>query len=404
MSPTQLESFKCPDCAAPLEVEAGIRELTCTYCGHLIRVRHAPTVPRPVVLADPPASTSTDAPLPPAQVRAGLFFMLVFLGGVALAVYLLATREHMQWVTHTEGPFAVKVDDDTVEDLVGHHRLFHGKDETGSSTSDYVGAFDGGTHKLIWRAGPFGKPDAIHFGVSGKRVLVTDDRHNARLFDLASGKPTGSVALSDEAKRVCPSAGGFFVESVDGKGRFVDADAHARDQAAPADCVWDERCERSPGQFRQRSRCPQEVPDAPDFIGEGAVREGSALVELGRHRPGTQRPVIRCVDAQTLALRWTRDLATVDASTVRNEEPKTFALKGGVVYVSYRLEKGSRLIAITVADGRTLWDVLVPHSTEGGSAADTIVLSDTRIYLPHWTWLDVFDRETGASLGTIGRW
>ncbi|MCU1279063.1 MAG: hypothetical protein JWM53_2609, partial [bacterium] len=30
------------------------------------------------------------------------------------------------------------------------------------------------------------------------------------------------------------------------------------------------------------------------------------------------------------------------------------------------------------------------------------VVGARRVYVPHWTWLDVFDANSGAVIGTIG--
>ena len=88
---------------------------------------------------------------------------------------------------------------------------------------------------------------------------------------------------------------------------------------------------------------------------------------------------------------------------VKESVPRIFDVLGGVAYVQYELDKGAHLVALDTKTGATLWDVLVPRTNEG-SIADRMSISEKRIYLPHWTWLDVFERDRGKLVGTIGRW
>jgi hypothetical protein len=74
------------------------------------------------------------------------------------------------------------------------------------------------------------------------------------------------------------------------------------------------------------------------------------------------------------------------------------------LYVQYELrDEGARLQAVDASDGRKLWDVEVPRS-ESGSEASLMRVTKTRVYLPHWTWLDVFDVKDGKELATVGIW
>jgi hypothetical protein len=31
-------------------------------------------------------------------------------------------------------------------------------------------------------------------------------------------------------------------------------------------------------------------------------------------------------------------------------------------------------------------------------------VTKTRVYLPHWTWLDIFNIKTGQEVATVGIW
>ncbi|MGH7283874.1 MAG: hypothetical protein ACRELY_20300 [Polyangiaceae bacterium] len=79
-------------------------------------------------------------------------------------------------------------------------------------------------------------------------------------------------------------------------------------------------------------------------------------------------------------------------------------LGGGKLVSQIQLTTGIyKLIALDAKSGSQLWDTEIPNSKDG-SEADQMLVTPTRVYLPHWTWLNVFDAKTGAVIGTVGVW
>jgi hypothetical protein len=93
-----------------------------------------------------------------------------------------------------------------------------------------------------------------------------------------------------------------------------------------------------------------------------------------------------------------------DPALVAEGDPDLTELLGGRVFSYYSLKAGGGRVAMLDAKtGEVRWDVVLPRS-ESGSEPRAIRVTARRVYVPHWTWLDVFDAQSGAHLGTIGRW
>jgi outer membrane protein assembly factor BamB len=109
-------------------------------------------------------------------------------------------------------------------------------------------------------------------------------------------------------------------------------------------------------------------------------------------------------DPATQEIRWSRSIPAGDPRRAKSDEAKLNDLHDGTFFATYEVREGSRrLIAIDARSGDTLWDVAVPRSQDG-SEERAMVVTATRIYIPHWTWLEVMDRSNGTHLGTIGSW
>ena len=83
--------------------------------------------------------------------------------------------------------------------------------------------------------------------------------------------------------------------------------------------------------------------------------------------------------------------------------PQLADIADGTLYLVFASTPGPQLAAIDAATGTTRWQVPIPRA-DTGSAAGAMTISEQRIYLPHFTWLDIFDRASGKHLATIGRW
>ncbi len=109
-------------------------------------------------------------------------------------------------------------------------------------------------------------------------------------------------------------------------------------------------------------------------------------------------------DSAGQKVRWQRPLVGSPPSAYQ-AELHAVDLAGGRLISEYvaNEKNAGRLLALDARTGSELWDVAVPN-TDSVAEADEIAISSTRVYLPHWTWLEMFDAGTGAHLATLGAW
>jgi hypothetical protein len=320
--------------------------------------------------------------------------------------------EHLQW--HTIGPvFPVHLNDDAAEDVVGPYRILEQ-----ATLRVFVGAFDGASGKRLWGAGPFVSAEELQhlqYAASGNRVAVADARATLHLLDLRTGEPIATAKLSDRVRRMCGAPSGaarFYVETVDDAAVFVEADGAITTGPRPDFC----RDTRPSGRQSDCERLPlflgPELPclplgSAPKVKGlqpKWAIGSDSGAVIIGVRTPGSRVPMAAGYVPGSREARWTRLIPTGDPLSVKEGDPPAVDLKDDTFYAYYELASGlARLVAIDLQTGETRWDVAVPNSTEG-TGPQRLVIGRDRVYVPHWTWLDLFDRKTGQHLGTIGRW
>jgi hypothetical protein len=402
---TTFKAYNCPNCNAPLTVDEAAERVTCSYCSHTFNVRRAEPQPAPPPAAPPPQIVVQAPPrrsplrwlsLMPFSIITLVAFMLHRQGVFSLMSSQLPGVGGMQWDAVAPGPLVVDVDGDGYEDFLGRCRKI-------SPDELWIAAFAGATLQAKWRVGPLGDwnaREAVRFAVAGKRVLVTDGRHTARMIDLASGQQLGALPLPDRASDVCgdPAGTRFFVATVDGASFFVSGDAPARsDGKRPAWCPKAEW--PRPGHVSASVRPPR----VPGFHSDYALSDGTRAVAVGEKHPGTAIPMLAGFTVGHNAADWSRLLPTVDAAQVNDGAPAVTLLSSGTLYAYYPLASlaGGRLIAVDAANGVTRWDVIVPRAATG-SAPEELVAGAARVYVAHWSWLDVFDAKTGAVVGTIG--
>lgn len=316
--------------------------------------------------------------------------------------------EWLQWDA-TE-PFVVAdVDDDAVEDVIGRYRVLEGDDLT-----LWVGAFSGADFQRMWRAGPFGTlstggGQAVHLTVAGDRVLVTDEHNIAHLLEPATGKQTARLRLPDRAERVCGRDGRFFVATVDGGGLLVDGSGKTEKakpptwcagRGSPADDCFSLRVRRN---VASECRGPQAAPSHGGFNAAWVLVDGDRAIAIGHKHPGTPVPMLMGFSLGRRRADWVRTLGS-DPTAVAEGAPEVTELVGGRVFSYYGIKPfGGRVATLDAKTGEVAWDVVLPRS-ETGSEPSMLTATARRVYVPHWTWLDIFDARSGAHLGTIGRW
>jgi PQQ-like domain len=426
-----MASGKCTNCGGQLPIpDAGRPFLKCHFCGQVVPL--APP-PRP---AAPPTSPEgrarfvaprrTGTPL--ASILVSVVFVLATAGtGIMralrpamtagsnrVAVIAAALGEPMQWDSQ-RSPYPAQINGDRIEDFVGAYS----ESLTSSGNTkrvEYLGGFDGATLKRLWAAGPFGDSGdsrGFAFAVAGARAMVTDSRSIAHILDVATGREVGKVTLSDRAKSICPSPSKSeaWVEVSDEQNVIVDLTAGTSSKAArPPYCrpdrssLEDVHCRMHPLE-EMAAACKGVDPSfrAPNFRADRMLIDGDASVIIGTKSPGSQIPTAVGYDPKAKRILWQRAIPQGDLASVRDGLGLIDMAHDRLIAQFQLNDSTYNLAAIDARTGNPLWETEIPHSKQGIEAS-RMTITPTRVYLPHWTWLDVFDARTGSVVGTVGRW
>jgi outer membrane protein assembly factor BamB len=324
--------------------------------------------------------------------------------------------ERLQWDSNTRPSLVVTdINGDGIEDFVGRYRLLD-LSSAQSTQTEFVGAFDGKTFKRIWASAPMGTLEqassSTFVGVAADRVLVTDFRAQAHVLDLKTGKELRVFTLSDRAKSVCSPAerrSEVWIEVADNKHVVFNlATGTAAPGPKPAWCSPRDgtSCEGhgfsgdACGATSEESSALYKLGLSPDMI----LRGDGRAIAVATKTPGTPVRLLAAFDPRTMTLAWQQAVAPDPAlATSSSFTPATLA--GGRVFTTYKTTTPAELhvTALDAATGKRVLDFKVPRGNEGSEARD-IIVSAQRIYVPHWTWLDIFDARDGRAIETVGMW
>lgn len=414
---------KCENCGSALEAPpAGQDFLQCHYCGHRSRLEQPRVVTqeRIVVVHERRVPPVVVAPTPTKFLW--VFFMIPLVAVVGPLIAAVASRsattggglgsalstEHLQW--GSEAPFAAKINADGTEDFVGRYHVLGG---SGDKTLEYVGGYDGATLKRVWQAGPFGDQGdtrGLHMAVVGGNVLVTDQKSVGHILDVATGKETASITLSDRADSICIEPTGkpeAWIKVSDNQDLDVDfTTKRSKKSPRPSWCKEQDIFACSSGLFEKtNAECtkPDSAFNAPNFSAKKQLTEGAVTVVVGEKSPGTAMPTAVGWDPKAKRILWQRPIPQSESTRV-SDGLGLVDLGGGRLVSQVELTTGIyKLIALDGKTGAQLWDTEIPNSKDG-SEADQMLVTATRVYLPHWTWLNVFDAKSGTVIGTVGIW
>jgi PQQ-like domain len=424
-------SRTCPNCGASLEAAPPGRTVACRYCGQSVQTPpEALPAPRVIVMGPGVAR-------PGARVRRsagrGIFsivFSLLVVGAVGFASMrgrsralvslpalinlpagLSAASSSYMWDTVAGPPIPIPTaaGEDGVEGFVGRVR-------TRGDDALWIVSFEGNHLGEVWKVGPFGTYSegyqSTFASVAGTHVVVTDYRAALHVYDVASGKETNTLKLSDRAKEMCTAPEGkaqVWIEVSDERNVLVDANAGTSVPAArPAWCPdpWgihtDCRGWLSRGAPRPGCKGPESAPKVAGFEAENVVQDGDLAVAFGKKHPGTALPIVVGFDPKTKAVRWQQSLASGDQTAVSDNGASMDALAGGRFAAPYSLtSSGWHFTAFDARSGQRLWDVPLA-SLIGISEPEGFGMSPARLYVMRSTSLEVYDAKTGVLVGTIG--
>jgi len=274
--------------------------------------------------------------------------------------------------------------------------------------------FDGASMREIWRAGPFGSyGQAFQYtkaAVVGNRVLVTDFRAQAHLYDLASGTPVATVPLPDRAKDVCRAAGAtqvelrlqnerrILLEGATGASAPAVIDLGANSCVPVADLSIAEVVDFLPPAAAPQGLGPERSGERVHVLVGDGVR-----IAVGRRAAGIRVPMAAGLGPDGMSAVWSAVIPTVDEAQVQeNGTNLLFRLGAGRLYVAYGLngDKGARLAALDARTGARLWET---SFTDWSDDPDLNVMhiGPNRILIEEFLEAAVFDASTGALLARI---
>jgi hypothetical protein len=414
-----LKQLRCPSCGAQLDPPAAnAAEVTCAYCG-VTAALERPDGPRR-------GAPSPRQGMPVAQYKlprwAYIFYVLPFVGvlfGIGGAIYGVATGQApglgriLQW--SSSAPLELlDVNGDGERDVVGRVNAFVGNEQV-----VHFAAYDGKNGNELWRTTAFGtftEEHAAKSRVIGDAVVAGDSRGQLHAFALADGQPRWKVTLGEKVDHLCPGDDGeAIVVTADEVARAVAlADGAFRPAQAPEGC---DALLRTPGTyglagdgaFGEGAVDPWDPGDVEPPQGmrlrRGFAAPGDLRVALGTKDPGTRVPMV-AVYRGTAPL-WASPIPAGDPLAAEEGDDSLALLRGDTLLTTYGLktsDDGERLVARDVERGAVLWDVAIPHSGEVSSGPRLIAADDSRVFVAHWTWLEVFALKSGEHLYTVGRW
>jgi hypothetical protein len=433
-----MASGKCSNCGGQLPLpEAGQPFLKCHFCGQVVPL--APPPPPRVPEPQRPQRPQAGIGGPPQIVirrRGGsplgsVLFVLFVVFATAGAGILRSVRhvvksvngvgtlvtsapELVHWDS-SAAPYPARINGDAVEDFVGHVEILH---PGAGNSEELIDGFDGATLNRLWTAGPFGDSSdtrGLAFAVAGSRAIVTDSRSVAHILDVTSGREVARVNLSDRAKSICAAPASsakseVWIEVSDEQNVLVDLAAATLKKAPRPPYCGSDRYSTDDiychiGLYERTEATCKGVDSSfrvPGFRGERMLSDGDATVVVGTKSPGSQVPTAVGYDPKGKHVLWQRTIPQGDLASVKDGLGLT-DLVAGVLVSQVELTSGIfHLSAIDAKSGSPLWQTEVPHSKDGSSAR-TMKITPTRVYLPHWTYLDVFDARSGRVIGTIGK-
>jgi outer membrane protein assembly factor BamB len=281
----------------------------------------------------------------------------------------------------------------------------------------WVGLFEGAKLGQVWKAGPFGTYSegykSTYMSVVGRSVVVTDYRATVHVYDLATGKETRAVKLSDRAKGMCASPDGkprVWIELSDEKNLLFEAAqgtvaAAPRPAWCPDSWAANDDCrgwlKRGPPMLSCRGA--EAAPKVNAFQAANVVEEGDLAVALGKKHPGTAVPMAVGFDPRTRAVKWEQPVASGDQASVAEQSTISImdALADGRFVAPYELTKGWHFTAFDARSGQRLWDVPL-QPLIGVDHPEGFALSATRVYVMRTSSLEVYNAKTGALVGTLG--
>jgi uncharacterized Zn finger protein (UPF0148 family) len=411
----RLLTLKCDNCGAPLPKQTTSGEMTCAHCGFRFKV--VPPAPPPPAQPDPAAVQRAANQMIRQQ---HLQAMEVArrsqkVGGRIGAVVtfaIIATVASVVWFNvKKKGGFGVSMDyllwDENggrpVITSVNGREAVLGRVRTPGAGDKLFIRLSGTDGSEIWRTAPLSTYtegyQSTFFAAAGDHAVYSDYRSQLYIVDLATGKDSRLISLTDRVKDLCSvDRTHVWLRQADERELMVDVTTATTMQARrPSVCrerdPWGHYADEDPG------RAPKVAGFKADRV---AVGDGVG-VAAGSKSPGTPLPMLVGFDPAKGEVRWKGPLSGIDQNKLRDNSAEFGALHGDRYVATYG--EGSELWHLTSIEARTgvrQWDVVLRNIF----AVDWIrgiIVTDGYVYVTRTSSLEIFDAKNGSLTGTIGR-
>jgi outer membrane protein assembly factor BamB len=418
----QAIQIRCPNCGAILAADGDADSVSCSYCGTASRVQR-----RSRVFQIPMRVAASGPPLVARQVGSRVVMIFVIsivalvLAGVAFGVVMIgkSIRHAIAGSRSWNGlgpPLVIDVNGDGTDDVVGLARNVQDRD------SMYLAAYSGKSGDELWVSDRLGSYTEVYQGrvaLAGTTVLRADPRANLSAFELKTGKPRWTKSAGEKIVALCAgdAAGEVLVETADKRWTIVSlADGSMKPGPARADRSH-HRGRRDADALPPCRSLPTDEDktvadtditdvfgDLPDVPGMNVrlqhQRTGGPAVLFGTRSPGSGVPMVAVLDERG-AVRWKSEVPATDPLAAKLSDPELEAVGDRDVVIVYEHQDGPPSVtSFELATGKRRWET--PIAKGHAIVLTGLALSRTAVMVSTWGSLQLFDRDSGRPLFTIG--
>ena len=397
-------AIKCQNCGANLAVADDALRVTCSYCNAVNELGSQAAQPRAPTAVQPRPLPTSSSKSPPLAVGCGL---LVACAGGAFALYaVIEQMSYVQWAG-TTGPLLVDTDGNGTTEVVGLIRFMEGTEDI--TVTGAVAAYDADSLDQIWATRFEGtESSSLILAAAGGRLWVADGLGHLRALDPKTGAITADISTGEPVERFCgDGSGGLEVWRKDRTRHRVDLQTGALSLVGDLDwqtpClggIWGSVPGQTPSTAWDDHTSDIAIPDVS--VSGRLVTPDGDLLAAERSR-GTRTGLVIARDSAG-NVRWTAVVPGGQPLLAEEGAPDAVGWGKGRAYASWSVKEGEtpqRIAAFDAGTGQRLWDA---ELQDDAGDPEAIVTDGERVYVSHWTWLEVFRADNGEKIGSIGRW
>jgi hypothetical protein len=432
-------SVDCPNCGASLPHQQPGDHYRCAYCNSAFRLEQAKTahtqagmaidphaIAQAIIAAQQQAAARQVQPVrqfvltPPNHPNKShairWLLPLLILSAVVGPLYIalkgmpellggVLNNERVLWDDVAGVPQIVTVNNETM--VVGRTRAVGNEDHL------YCGVYNT-SGETIWRTESLGTYTAGYqntfCGAVGDAMIVTNQRAQVQIFELATGTQRKLLELSDVVDYLCvphdpKQAQQAWIKQLDERTHLLDPTTGELTPSPQPDwCFESKHYAQEALQGGGRGWPGNKSEDGPavdklklEFV---FVRDGKG-VALGHTAPGTEVPTAVAFDPISKKVLWQQATPSVAKATLRDTD-KFGAIAGDVFVTTYGAgQEDWYITALDLATGERVWETKL-RPIFAVDQINALVASDSHAFLVRTSSLEIFDVRTGKLTGTLG--